>query len=204
MVCQPFETVCVRHRSCNATRAVFFNTPWRFDRDGQGNHSGSGGSVRRGSGRVVGAVRRRCRRRVRRCFGRQRGHEHRVERWLEHGIDQLAERLDRRRQHELGHWLEHERWRWIEYRRRRGKQRSDAEPMHRPGWSRARQLRASVRFEHRRRGQHVRDHFRQHGKQQLGQHDDPEHDFAQHQVTFWLSNEAVRESVRPYFFRRSR
>src|SRR2546421_13083991 len=41
-----------------ASRAAqsFFNTPWRIDRDGQGNCSSSGRGVRRGGGRLVGAI----------------------------------------------------------------------------------------------------------------------------------------------------
>src|SRR5260221_7970514 len=41
-----------------ASRALqfLFNTPWRFNRDGQDNCSSSGRGVRRGGGRLVGAI----------------------------------------------------------------------------------------------------------------------------------------------------
>src|SRR5437773_3789633 len=69
-----------------ASRAAqsFFNTPWRIDRDGQGNCSSSGRGVRRGGGRLVGAIEWK--------FGRV-GHQ------LEQRVDEHAE---------LKHRFEHE------------------------------------------------------------------------------------------------
>src|SRR6266404_868894 len=94
-----------------ASRALqfLFNTPWRFNRDGQDNCSSSGRGVRRGGGRLVGAIEWK--------FGHVGGRDGQQ---LEQRVDELTE-LDQRIEHDLAEHRLQRRWQHeLQHRYRRG------------------------------------------------------------------------------------